>query len=340
MATKVNTSILVQDPPSDTITGKTMEAAVFSGSGRIEVKKVPLPVPGPKQIRVAVEGCGISNLDISAWEGKSLNQYPLPAGAPGHEGWGTVDEVGEKVTGYAKGEKVAFYSSHAFAEYDLVDVGCMIKLPPSFRTLAFPGVPLGQVYNIFKICDIRKGQTVAVVGAGFMGSILVRLLHKIGAKVIAISQRPYSLYLANECGASFTVNMEDMNQVIQQVKEITSGQMCDRVIEITGKEFPLNIAAEIVAEKGKMIIAGLHQDGFRNVNMFLWNIKGFEVINAYNNNPASIMEGMREMLKLIIDKEINLTELYSHSFSIAEIEKAFRMAKERPEGFIKGIISF
>jgi D-arabinose 1-dehydrogenase-like Zn-dependent alcohol dehydrogenase len=78
-----------------------------------------MPEPGPGEVRVRLEGCGVCASNLSPWGGQPWFQYPFAPGAPGHEGWGRVDAVGEGVTSVARGDRVAFLSGAAYAEYDV-----------------------------------------------------------------------------------------------------------------------------------------------------------------------------------------------------------------------------
>ena len=80
--------------------------------------------------------------------------------------------------------------------------------------------------------------------------------------------------------------MHDHWQIIERVRELTGGTFCDRVIEAVGKQWPLDLAAELTREGGRLVIAGYHQDGPRQVNMQLWNWRGFDVVNAHERDPA------------------------------------------------------
>src|SRR5690348_14247606 len=75
----------------------TMHAGVVSGPGRASLESVPIPTPGPGEIRVRLEGSGVCGSNLPVWEGRPWFEYPLAPGAPGHEGWGIVDEVGPGV---------------------------------------------------------------------------------------------------------------------------------------------------------------------------------------------------------------------------------------------------
>lgn len=240
-----------------------MRAAVLAGPGRIRLDTVDLPEPGPGQVRLRLEGCGVCASNLTPWAGPDWMEFPTAPGALGHEGWGLVDAVGEAVEALAVGDRVAALSYNAYADYDLAEASACVKLPDSLKGQRFPGEPLGCAMNIFHRGDIQAGQTVAIVGIGFLGAILTRLAKDAGARVIAVSRRPFSLEVARRMGADETVAMDDHWKIIETVKELTGGVFCDRVIEAVGKAWPLDLAAELTRERGKLIIAGYHQDGPR-----------------------------------------------------------------------------
>jgi D-arabinose 1-dehydrogenase-like Zn-dependent alcohol dehydrogenase len=112
---------------------------------------------------------------------------PTERGSLGHEGWGFIDAVGEGVEGLAAGDRVPAPSYKSCAEYDIAEADAVVKLPESLAGQPFPGEPLGCAMNIFERSDIKAGQTVAIVGIGFLGALLTRLAADAGARVIAIS---------------------------------------------------------------------------------------------------------------------------------------------------------
>ncbi|MBV2083688.1 alcohol dehydrogenase catalytic domain-containing protein, partial [Pseudomonas carnis] len=126
----------------------------------------------------------------------------------GHEGWGVVDAVGAGVSEVAVGDRVALLSGRSFAEYDVARADAVVTLPPSLAGKPFPGEPLGCAMNIFRRSDIRPGQTVAIIGIGFLGAVLTKLATDAGARVIAISRRGSSLDLARAFGAAEVIVMD------------------------------------------------------------------------------------------------------------------------------------
>lgn len=315
-----------------------MRAAVLTGAGKLKIDDVPLPEPGPGQVRIRLEGCGVCASNLTPWEGPEWMQFPTEPGALGHEGWGVVDAIGEGVDGLRHGDRVAALSGHAYAEYDVANARDVVKIPGALKDAALPLEPFGCAFNIFGRSDIQAGRTVAIVGIGFLGAILVRLASNAGARVIAISRREESLDLARRMGAAETIPMNDHWQIISQVRELTGGTFCDRVIEAVGKQWPLDLAAELTREGGRLIIAGYHQDGPRQVNMQLWNWRGFDVVNAHERDPAVSVRGMREAVDAIERGLIDPSDLITHRYPLDRLADALRATRDRPDNFIKAVV--
>ena len=315
-----------------------MRAAVLTGAGKLKIDEVPLPQPGPGQVRIRLEGCGVCASNLTPWEGPEWMNFPTEPGALGHEGWGVVDAVGEGVTGLAVGDRVGALSGKAYAQYDLADAAQVVKLPKTLRDLDLPLEPFGCAMNIFRRSDIREGQTVAIVGIGFLGACLVKLASDAGARVIAISRRQESLQLATKMGAAETIPMHDHWQIIERVRELTAGTFCDRVIEAVGKQWPLDLAAELTREGGRLIIAGYHQDGPRQVNMQLWNWRGFDVVNAHERDPEVSLRGMREAVEAIDKGQLDPRLVITHRYPLERLDEALNATRDRPGNFVKAVI--
>jgi threonine dehydrogenase-like Zn-dependent dehydrogenase len=316
-----------------------MRAAVLEGPGRMQVQDVARPEPGPGQVRVRLEGCGVCASNLTPWEGPEWMQFPTEPGSLGHEGWGVIDAVGEGVSGLAAGDRVAALSYKSYAEYDIAEADAVVRLPDSLKDQPFPGEPLGCAMNIFRRSDIEAGQTVAIVGIGFLGALLTRLATDAGARVIAISRRPFSLDIARQFGAAEVIPMEDHNAIIERVKDLTGGQFCERVIEAVGKQWPLDLASELVKERGKLIVAGYHQDGPRQVNMWLWNWRGIDVINAHERDPAAYAQGIRDAVEAVASGRLDPTPLYTHTYPLDRLGEALDATRDRPDGFLKALVT-
>jgi threonine dehydrogenase-like Zn-dependent dehydrogenase len=315
-----------------------MRAAVVTRPGQVRIERVPLPEPAPGQVRIRLEGCGVCASNLGPWAGPEWMRFPTAPGDLGHEGWGVIDAVGEEVGGLSAGDRVAALSGKAYAEYDIADASNVVKLPDSLRDLDLPLEPFGCAMNILRRSEIGEGQTVAIVGIGFLGAILVRLASHAGARVIAISRRPESLALARTMGAAETIPMDDHAAIVERVRELTNGEFCDRVIEAVGKQWPLDLAAELTREGGRMIIAGYHQDGPRQVNMQLWNWRGFDVINAHERDAAMAVRGMREAVEAIERGLIDPRLLITHRYPLERLGDALNATRDHPGNFVKAVV--
>ena len=317
-----------------------MRAAVLEGPAALRVHEVALPEPGPSEVRLKLEGCGVCASNVEPWEGQPWSTFPGEPGGMGHESWGVVDAVGAGVDGLAVGDRVAALSCKSYAQYDVVAADMVVKLPDVLAGRPFPGEPLGCAFNIFRRADVRADQWVAIVGIGFLGAVLTRLATDAGAKVIAISRRDSSLDLARAYGAAEVVPMHDHYAIIARVKELTGGKGCERVIEAVGKQWPLDLAGELVADGGRLVIAGYHQDGPRQVSMQMWNWKGIDVTNAHERDPGVQMRGLREAVEAVASGQLEPEPLYTHRYPLERLGEALQATRDKPDGFVKALIEY
>jgi threonine dehydrogenase-like Zn-dependent dehydrogenase len=316
-----------------------MRAAVIAGPSTLRLDRIDVPEPSAGEVRIRLEGCGVCGSNLPVWEGRPWFEYPLAPGAPGHEGWGVVDAVGEGVPPGLVGRRVAALSQAAFAEVDVADAGAVVPLPRSLDGQPFPGEPLGCAMNVFRRTGIVAGETVAVVGVGFLGALLVQLAVSAGARVIAITRRRSALEVAGALGAHELILMDDHWRILDEVKSLTGGEGCHCVIEAVGLQWPLDLAAELTRVRGRLVVAGYHQDGPRQVNMQSWNWRGIDVINAHERDPAIYRQGIEEAVDAVAGGRLDPSPLYTHTFPLDELDAALTMMQERPDGFMKALIT-
>jgi threonine dehydrogenase-like Zn-dependent dehydrogenase len=132
--------------------------------------------------------------------------------------------------------------------------------------------------------------------------------------------------------------MDDHWAIIDRVKQLTGEKMCDRVIEAVGKQWPLDLASELVAFGGKLIVAGYHQDGPRQVNMQMWNWKGIDVINAHERDPEVQRQGVRDAIEAVASGQLDPEPLYSHRYPLSELNAALAATRDKPDGFVKALV--
>ena len=274
----------------------TMEAAVIARSRVARLTRTPVPEPRAGEVLVRIEGCGVCASNLPLWEGRPWFSYPLAPGAPGHEGWGVVEQVGNTPATPAAGPRVAFLSERAFAQYAVAPAEHCVPIPDG----PFPGEPVACAVNILRRSDVRPGVRVAVVGVGFLGSLVLMVGERLGIEMVPVRRD-------------------------SQVR----GPF-ERVIECAGTQEALDRASSLVGERGRLVIAGYHQDGPRRVDMQSWNWRAIDVVNAHERDPRVYAETMREAVELGLDVEPLLT----HRFPLARLGDAFEAARTRPPGFV------
>jgi threonine dehydrogenase-like Zn-dependent dehydrogenase len=316
-----------------------MQAAVVAAPAEMHLARVVVPEPGEAEVRVRLEGCGVCGSNLPPWEGRPWFKYPLAPGELGHEGWGWIDALGPNATKFRVGDRVALLSFRAYAEYDIARESDVVRLPAPLNHVPFPGEALGCAVNVFRRSGIQRGDTVAIVGIGFLGATLTGLAARAGANVIAISRRPFALDLARAFGAAETLSLDEPQRVVERVKALTSGAGCDCVIEAVGQQAPLDLAGELTRERGRLVIAGYHQDGPRLVNLQLWNWRGLDVINAHERDPRVYTQGIQAAAEAVARGELDPSPLYTHTFRLDQLSSALNAMKERPNRFLKALVT-
>jgi threonine dehydrogenase-like Zn-dependent dehydrogenase len=133
--------------------------------------------------------------------------------------------------------------------------------------------------------------------------------------------------------------MDDHARILQEAKRLTEGRWCERVIEAVGLQWPLDLAGELTAERGRLVIAGYHQDGVRQVNLQLWNWRGIDVVNAHERDPARYVEGIRAAIDLMAAGVLDPAPLITHRLPLDRLGEALELTRQRPDGFLKAVVT-
>jgi threonine dehydrogenase-like Zn-dependent dehydrogenase len=155
--------------------------------------------------------------------------------------------------------------------------------------------------------------------------------------VIAVSRRPFSLDIASAMGAAETISFGERWEVVEQVEKLTDGELCDVVVEAVGTQEPLDLAGELTKVRGRMVIAGFHQDGARTANIQLWNWRGLDLVNAHEREDAVRLAGVQAAVDAVVAGAFDPTPLYSHTYGFDGLGDAMDAMVERPDGFLKAL---
>jgi threonine dehydrogenase-like Zn-dependent dehydrogenase len=314
-----------------------MHTAIIVAPRTVEVRRTDVPQPGAGDVRVRLEGTGVCGSNLPVWEGRPWFTYPLDPGAPGHEAWGVIEATGRSVHHLKPGDRVAVLSYHAYAECDIAPADAVVPLPADMPSLEFPGEPLACAWNVFERSAIRAGDRVAVVGIGFLGALVVALARDAGADVVAISRRAFAREMATQMGAHRTVPFGSIDAA-RAVLAKTDDVEFDCVIEAVGSQDALDLAGYLVRTRGRLVIAGYHQDGPRTVDMQSWNWRGLDVINAHERDVQRYVRGMQAALEIVQRGALDPRPLFTHRFALDELPRALELLRDRPDGFMKALV--
>jgi propanol-preferring alcohol dehydrogenase len=230
-----------------------MQAAVVEAFGKpLVLRDYDIPTPGPGQILVKTEACGVCHTDLHAARG-DWPLKPTPPFIPGHEGIGIVVALGAGVTSVREGERVGvpwlysacghceyclsawetvcasaqfggYTQNGGFAEYILADPNYVAHIPAGLDPReAAPIICAGvTTYKGIKEADVRPGQWIVISGVGGLGHLAVQYAKAMGLRVCAVDIDDRKLAHASKLGADAVVNAREGDPV-QAVKQITDG---------------------------------------------------------------------------------------------------------------------
>ena len=235
---------------------KAIRITAFGGADVLKFQDLPTPAPGPGQALVRLAMAGINYRDVYERTGRYGGTPPMTAGA---EGAGTVEAIGEGVTGIAPGARVAFTSLlGAYAEYIVAPADRLIPLPDdiSFEIgAAFPLQAMTAHYLTHDYYHVTPGTTVLVhAAAGGVGLILVQMLKTMQARVIGTTSTEEKAKEVRAAGADEVVLYTKTN-FVDAVKSLTNGNGVDLVLDGVGKTtFPGSL--ESVRTRGTVVLYG------------------------------------------------------------------------------------
>lgn len=316
-----------------------MRAAILQEPGRFTVEDRPRPEPGPGEILVEASVCGVCTGELDQFEGRVEGlAYPRFIG---HEVSGTVAAVGKGVTEIEEGDRVTVYAEgKGYAEYVVVPAAWAVKLREDTAFDLALGEPIACSVNGVRKVDPQLGDSVALVGCGFMGLIMLQVFKARGAgMLIAIDKRPGILDLARRLGATHTLN-PDETDVQAEVQALTEGRGVDVGVEAAGLQPTLDLATQLVRMEGKLEVFGFHLGGRRTVDWAYWNWMAFQIVNGHTRSPHIYVEGMRIGVGLMEAGKLDMEPLVTHRFALEAINQGFRAAAAKEDGFVKGVITF
>ena len=217
-----------------------MRAVRFHRTGGpevLQVDDVPLPEPGPGEVRIRVRHAGVNFIDTYLRAG-SYDPGPLPATA-GKEGAGRIDAVGSEVRDLAAGDRVAFFDARgAYAEAVVIPAARAIRVPPDLDDRQAAALLLQGMtarYLTHEIRPLGRGDTVLIhAAAGGVGHLAVQMAKLAGAVVLATCSTEEKTARVRDLDADHVIRYDQVD-FAEKVLEITSGRGVDVAIDGVGK---------------------------------------------------------------------------------------------------------
>ena len=222
---------------------RTIRIHEFGGPEVFKVEDIALAAPGPGEVRVRQRAIGLNYIDTYQRRGAYPNPLPLTLG---NEAAGDVVSVGEDVTAFAAGDRVAYGTAlGAYAEERNVPARQLVHLPEAISyevgaVMMLKG--LTAQYLLRQVYAVVPGSTILVhAAAGGVGLFLCQWGHALGATVIGTAGSAEKCELARQNGADHCIEYR-REDFAERVRDITDGRMCDVVYDAVGQAtFPKSL---------------------------------------------------------------------------------------------------
>jgi alcohol dehydrogenase, propanol-preferring len=297
-----------------------MRAAVVTSFDKpLVIKEVPTPEPGAGQILVRIEASGLCHTDIHAARG-DWPVKPTPPFIPGHEGVGIVEVIGDGVTEYAAGDRVAipwlgyacgrceycvtgwetlceaqlntgYAIDGGHAEYAVADARYVIRVPDGIDPAEAAPLTCAGVttYKAVKVGGVTPGDRVAIFGIGGLGHLALQYAQIFGGETIAVDVTEEKLALAKQLGAAHLVNAATTDPVA--AIEALGG--ADVAVVLAANPRVLEQAHASLRRGGRLILVSLPKDNTMSLPIFQTVLKGIRVIGSIVGTRADLAEVFR-----------------------------------------------
>lgn len=343
-----------------------MKALVLTEYKKLEIHNLPTPkITSPTEVLIRIKAAAICGSDVHGWDGSTGRRQPPII--MGHEGAGVIEEVGSLVTNFKVGDRVTFDSTiycgtcsfcrkglfnlcdnrrvlgvscdeyhkdGIFAEYALVEERVLYHLPEGLDFIqAAMTEPAGVAAHAIALKAPTLAEDVAVVGAGLIGLLVIKLLRTMtSGRIIALDIDANRRKKALDVGADYAYDPTDAS-LVKEITTLTEGQMINLVYEAVGATDPIASALSITAKGGTVVLVGnispTVQIPLQKVVTGQIRLQGSCAING--EYPA--------ILKMMASGDLDVTDLVSEVAPLEEGELWFKKLYNREGDLLKVILT-
>lgn len=330
-----------------------MLAAVLEGVGKMPLREVPRPHPGPGEVVVRIVACGICQTDYCAYIGARTNFAPPVI--VGHEMAGIVAEVGPGVTNVSEGDEVVVSPAAfcglcdwcrsglqhycpngfviggegfarvwdgGFAEYTKAPASVLYRKPKeiSFTAAALTEPLAGSYKGLIEYSQMRVGEDVVIIGAGSMGLLLASIAAAAGAGTLIVADiNEFRLNMAKQLGAHYTLNLQKVNGREAVYDILPDGP--DLVIEAAGALQAASLAMELCRRGTRVNMFGVIVPGTIPVSPADVHFMETRVDASFSVTPKVMLKSLSLMRKGLVDPG----RIVTHEVPLAQMDRALEI---------------
>ncbi len=314
-----------------------MKAAILYGKADVRIEQVEVPRPAPGEVVLRTQVALTCGTDVKVYRRGYHARMIRPPAVFGHEVSGTVEDMGEGVEGVTPGAMVAVGNSApcgtcpyclagraslcddllfwngAYAQFVRIPARVVRRnLLPVERGVGARSAamvePLACVVRGIEDCAIKAGQTVAVIGAGPIGLMLVRLARLQGAQVLAVGRNAARLRAAVALGAGETLAARAGEDLAARLQAAFAGHGPDVVIEAVGLPETGEAALRAVRKGGLVnLFAGCSADARLAIDAQRLHYQELTIKSTFHHTPESIRKAYRLIADGRVDPEAFIT---------------------------------
>ncbi len=317
------------------------EGLWYLGERSIELRDMEIPEPAANEVAVEMELCGICGWDVLSFAGRFGRFHPYPFCA-GHEGVGRVIAAGEHVTSVAVGQRVACHevpigvpggalmARHAIRTDQKVSLIPENDIPLKYWVVE----PVVCIVNGLVYSGIQPGDSVALVGAGYMGLIFMQGLSRMLAGEVAVFDVDEKrLAMAKEMGASETALVGRGAPAEKYLKHF------DVIIETAGNPDSMRLALALAKPAAIIENFAWHHHS-HEFELDDWHTNAWRILNIQPGVNPHFGDLFPRTIALMKNGVFSNEKLLTHSARLEDAKEIFTTAMERKDGYMKGVILF
>jgi D-arabinose 1-dehydrogenase-like Zn-dependent alcohol dehydrogenase len=329
-------------------------ARIVISSREFRLVEIPVPTPGPDQVRIEVRAAGVCLSDVHLLQGIITPAYLIGDEVTlGHEVSGVVVEIGESVSDWSIGDRVivcagvrdernqvttlGFDYDGGFADFIIADTSTLIKIPENLafeQACIIPDAVSTPWAAITQTAKVMKGESVAVFGIGGLGVHAVQLLKIIGATtIIAIDPIPEARERALAIGADLALDPYDP-ELFNRIKSETADAGINVAFDFAGSPSARNQAFRMLADGGRLVIVGLANESIVIPNDITFAYKRSQILGHYGSEPFHT----QELVDFIRDGRLDLSSSVSEILPLENIQEALIRLENKTNNPVRIII--